>query len=102
MSRPTLKPTQPPIQWEMGILSLGVKQPGHKVNHTPPSSAKVKLECSHTSTPPVWLHGIDYDSFTFYQDGGVLHHICLAYFQRKSKTKYYLTQMLFHPQITPE
>jgi hypothetical protein len=31
-----------PIQWVPGALSLGVKWPGHEVDHSPPSSAKVK------------------------------------------------------------
>jgi hypothetical protein len=34
--------TQPPIQWEPGALSLGVKRPGREADHSPPSSAEVK------------------------------------------------------------
>jgi hypothetical protein len=45
-----LRPTQPPIQWVAGALSLGVKRPGREVNHSPPSSAEVKNEWSYTST----------------------------------------------------
>jgi hypothetical protein len=41
-SRPALVPTQPPIQWVAGVLSLGVKRPGREANHSPPSSAEVK------------------------------------------------------------
>jgi hypothetical protein len=41
-SRMALGPTQPPIQWVPGALSLGVKQPGCEADHLPPSSAKVK------------------------------------------------------------
>jgi hypothetical protein len=41
-SRPTLGPTQPPVQWVPGALSLGVKQSGRETDHSPPSSAKVK------------------------------------------------------------
>jgi hypothetical protein len=37
-----LGPTQPPIQWERGALSLGVKRPGREADHSPPSSAEVK------------------------------------------------------------
>jgi hypothetical protein len=44
-------PTQPPIQWVPGALSLGVKWPGREVDHSPPSSAEVKNEWSYTSTP---------------------------------------------------
>jgi hypothetical protein len=32
----------PPIQWVSGALSLGVKRPGRKADHSPPSSAEVK------------------------------------------------------------
>jgi hypothetical protein len=40
--RTALEPTQPPIQWVPGALSLGVKQPGREADHSPPSSAEVK------------------------------------------------------------
>jgi len=35
-----------------------VKQPGHEVDHSPPSNAKVKNVWSYTSAPPVSLHGM--------------------------------------------
>jgi hypothetical protein len=41
-SRTALGPTQPPIQWVPGVLSLGVKRPGREADHSLPSSAKVK------------------------------------------------------------
>jgi hypothetical protein len=41
-SRTALAPTQPPIQWVSGALSLGVKRPGREADHSPPSSAEVK------------------------------------------------------------
>jgi hypothetical protein len=41
-SRPALGPTQPPIQWVPGVISLGVKQPGHEADYLAPSSAEVK------------------------------------------------------------
>jgi hypothetical protein len=37
-----LEPTQFPIQWVPGALSLGVKWKKHEAAHSPPSSAKVK------------------------------------------------------------
>jgi hypothetical protein len=40
--REFLGPTQPPIQWIQGALSLGVKRPGREADHSPPSSAEVK------------------------------------------------------------
>jgi len=39
--RPALGPTQPPIQWVPGALSLGVKRPRREADHSP-SSAEVK------------------------------------------------------------
>jgi hypothetical protein len=41
-SRTALGPTQPPIQWVRGALSLGVKRPGREADHSPPSSVEVK------------------------------------------------------------
>jgi len=34
MSRPTLGPTQPPIQWVPSSLSLEIKQPGSEADHS--------------------------------------------------------------------
>jgi hypothetical protein len=43
--RPALWPTDPPIQWVPGALSLGVKRwAGREVYHSPPSIAEDK-EC---------------------------------------------------------
>jgi hypothetical protein len=41
-SRPALRPTQSPIQWVPGALSLGVKRPRREADHSPPSNAEVK------------------------------------------------------------
>jgi hypothetical protein len=43
-SRTALGPTQPPIQWVTGALSLGIKRQGREADYSPPSSAEVK-EC---------------------------------------------------------
>jgi hypothetical protein len=42
VSRPALRPTQPPIRWVQGAISLGVKRLGPEVDHSPPFSAEVK------------------------------------------------------------
>jgi hypothetical protein len=36
-SRPALGPTQPPIQWERGAVSLGIKRSGCQADHSAPS-----------------------------------------------------------------
>jgi hypothetical protein len=50
-SKPPLGPTQPPIQWVSGALSLGVKRPGREADHTRTSSAEVK-ECAELYLHP--------------------------------------------------
>jgi hypothetical protein len=57
-SRTALEPTQPPIQWVPGALSLGVKRPGREADHSLPSSAEVK-ECVELYLhSPIRLHGV--------------------------------------------
>jgi hypothetical protein len=63
-------PTQTPIQWVPGTLSMGIKWPGREADHLPPSSAEVK-ECVelylHSPNMPSW-HGAQLkhrDNFTF-------------------------------------
>jgi hypothetical protein len=50
-STPALGPTQLPIQWLPGALSLGVKQSGLEADHSLPSNAEVKNAWSYISTP---------------------------------------------------
>jgi hypothetical protein len=50
-SRPALRPTQPPIQWVPGALSLGLKWPGCEAAPSTPCSTEVKNPWSYTSTP---------------------------------------------------
>jgi hypothetical protein len=56
-SKTALGPTQPPIQWVPGALSLEVKRPGSVADHSLPSSAEVK-ECVelylHYPSTPSW------------------------------------------------
>jgi len=48
----------------IGDLSLGVKWPGHGVDQSLPSCAKVTNKWSYTSTTPPCLHGMHMDTFT--------------------------------------
>jgi hypothetical protein len=69
--RTALGPTQPPIQWVPGALSLGVKQPGREADHSPPSSAEDK-ECVELYVYSSNTHSLSgarlkhRDNFTFY------------------------------------
>jgi hypothetical protein len=51
LSIPALGPTQSPIQWVPGALSLHVKQPGREADNSPPSSAEVKNGGAITPLP---------------------------------------------------
>jgi hypothetical protein len=56
-SKTALGPTQPPIQWVGGALTLGVKRPGREADHPPPSSAEVKEWVElylHSLSTPSW------------------------------------------------
>lgn len=44
---------------------LGVKWSGPELDHAAPSSVEVKNELSYNSTPPIFLHGVHGDKFTF-------------------------------------
>jgi hypothetical protein len=62
-------PTQTPIHWIRGAVSLGIKQPGRKSDHSPPSSVKVKNAWSYTATPQyvfmAWCLVKNRDNFKF-------------------------------------
>jgi hypothetical protein len=53
--RPALEPTQSPILWAPGALTLEVKRPGREADHSPPSSAEVKNAWVYTTTPPYFF-----------------------------------------------
>lgn len=51
MSRPTLGPSHLPIQRVPSFFPIG-KAPGHEVNHSPPLSAKVRMNEAMPLLPP--------------------------------------------------
>jgi len=51
-SRSALMPTQLPIQWAPGVLSLEIKRPGREGDHSPTSSGDIKNARSYNYTPP--------------------------------------------------
>jgi hypothetical protein len=57
-SRTSLGPTQLPIQWVPGALSLGIKRLGREADHSSQSSFEVK-ECVELYLhSPIRLHGV--------------------------------------------
>jgi hypothetical protein len=46
-----LEPTQPPVQWVPGAISVGVKRPERETDNSPPTSAEVNNARSYNSTP---------------------------------------------------
>jgi hypothetical protein len=54
--------TLPPIQWVPEALSLGVKRPGRKADHSPPSRAEVKNGWSYNFM--AWNLANHRDNFT--------------------------------------
>jgi hypothetical protein len=60
----TLRPTQPRVQSVPQLFPL-LKRPGRDVDHSSPSSTKVKNERSCASFYPAYLHGVDKDEFIF-------------------------------------
>jgi hypothetical protein len=54
-SRLALGPTQHPIQWVPGALSLGVKRPGSESDHSPPSSTEFKIGGAVSPLPHMYL-----------------------------------------------
>jgi hypothetical protein len=69
-SRTALEPTQPPIQWVLGALSLEAKRPGREADRSPPFSAEDKEWVElyiHPPNTPSW-RGAQLkhrDNFTF-------------------------------------
>jgi hypothetical protein len=63
-------PTQPPIQWVPGVLSLGVERPEREADHSPPSSTEVQEWVElylHSPNTSSWrgAHLKHRDNFTF-------------------------------------
>jgi hypothetical protein len=49
----------------VGVLSLGVKRPGRDAFHSPPPTAEVMKEWSHTFSSSAYLHGVCRGNFAF-------------------------------------
>jgi hypothetical protein len=66
VSRPALGSIQPPVQWVLGVHSLGLKR-GRGVTLTthPHLMPRLRMSRSYTSSPPRRLRGVYWDSFSF-------------------------------------
>jgi hypothetical protein len=114
-SRTVLGPTQPPIQWVPGALSLGVKRPRCQADHSPPCSSEVKNAWSYTSTPlyvsMAWClvkHNFTFTLHNGYQPTGswylnyssqLRRSVCCLVMCRMLKIKEYLRQKTGRQQI---
>jgi hypothetical protein len=59
VSRPALEPTQSPVQWVPGVLSLGLKRGWDMTLTTHPILVqRSRISRSYTSSPPKRLHGV--------------------------------------------
>jgi hypothetical protein len=66
-SRPTLRLTQTPVQWEQEILSPELNWPGREAKHLSSCSIDFKRDWSYPSNTPVKLHGVCGENITFVQ-----------------------------------
>jgi hypothetical protein len=51
VSKPALGPTQPRIQWVLGVVTPGVRRSVREADRLPPYSAEAKNAWSYVSTP---------------------------------------------------
>jgi hypothetical protein len=84
-----LGPTQPPMQWVPGALSLMVKRPEREADNSPPSSAEVK-ECVE-----LYLHSPN--TFSWRVDQLENAHIDIIWAAPVSRDKDWLTHSLKSP-----
>jgi hypothetical protein len=80
-SRTALWPTQPPIQWVPGALSLGEKRPAREADHSPPSSVEIirHLDTISAMDLPIYFT-LELNFYTFYKK---TYWECSIYFHNK-------------------
>jgi hypothetical protein len=62
-SGPALGPTQPSIQFELRVISPGIKRPGREVNHSSSSRANVTNSGLYIHSP-IRLHGVVFNQLS--------------------------------------
>jgi hypothetical protein len=58
LSRPALRPTQPPVQWLPVVLSRAKPRPWRDPDHSPHLVLRSRMSKSYTSSPSKRLHGV--------------------------------------------
>jgi len=86
-SRAALEPTLSPVQWYQ-ISLLVVKQPGHGIDHKPPSNAKVKERVELYLCAPWTFVACSRMSFTFTFTFFVYYTGCFLIYSRITKIYY--------------
>jgi hypothetical protein len=94
-ARMALGPTQPPIQWIPGALSLGAKWLGHEADHSLSSSADKNM-WSYTSTP-------QYASMAWcsVEAQGLLYLLPLLYYEANQFHVWELAFYIFYTTFKP-
>jgi hypothetical protein len=67
-----------PASYSKGTGVPSREQRGLSFNYSPPSSTEVKNEWSYTSIPPICLHGVDREIFTFIVISKYVKYLCFS------------------------
>jgi hypothetical protein len=67
----SLGPTQPPVWWLSGTLSLGLKGPEFEADHQPPTTAEVKTTSIYRCTAPIRINGLAIIVFIYFNEAGM-------------------------------
>jgi hypothetical protein len=99
--RPTLAPTQPPVQWVPGVPSPGVKR-GRGVTLTthPLLVPRSRMSRSYTYSPLKRLRGVYWDTFSYLElYYTVLTHSCENIYNHKDKPRSAVLHLLWNKEF---
>jgi hypothetical protein len=77
VSRPAQEATKPLIQWVLGVLSRGKARLRLDADHWPHLMPRLRLRRNYTP-PPKRLHGVKWDSCSFYITLRSVHSVTVA------------------------